>query len=278
MGQFWGLSISDDTRVECVLRKYGEHIEKCTEYMGSFGVGYYSRGELLQRVEPHNEKELFDLERVIHGVRSDLILMHARAPRKEQILREDIHPFRFKDWLFAHNGRVKGFDDIKEQLLSTMPEFIKRNLRGESDSEYLFHLFLSFLYDAGQINRPNIPPVQIADAMARTFSTVDELTSVIGHAPSPAAVVVANGYSVVAGARGIPVFYATINGIENCEVCRTSVRPGDKSATSVNHPKLNAVLIYSCGQDGATPPFTQLADNTQLMVSTDQTTTTKPLR
>lgn len=278
MGQFWGLSISNDTRVECVLRKYGAHIERCTEHMGSFGVGYYSRGELLQRVEPHNEKEVFDLEKVIRGVRSDLILMHARSPRKEHVSREDIHPFRFKDWLFAHNGKVNGFGSIREKLLGTMPEFIKRNLRGESDSEYLFHLFLSFLYDAGQINRPNLPANQIADAMARTFSTVDELTSVTGHPTSPAAVVVANGYSVVAGARGIPVFYADIDGLKNCDVCRTSMRPGEKSATRVDHPKLKAVLIYSCGENGATAPFVQLSDNTLLMVSTDQTTSTRALR
>jgi predicted glutamine amidotransferase len=278
MGQFWGLTLSDDARVECVLRRYRSHIERCTKDMGSFGVGYYSRGDLLQRVEPRNENESFDLEKVIRGVRSDLILMHARTPRKERILREDIHPFRFKDWLFAHNGKVTGFDDVRERLLEAMPSFIRRNLRGKSDSEYLFHLFLSFLYDAGQINRPNLPVDSIGDAMSRTFSTVDELLSVAGYDRSPASVVVSNGYSVVAGSRGIQVAYAAIDGIENCEVCRISVRPGDKTAVSANHPDLKAVLIYSCGMDVISEPFNRLSDDSLLMVSKNQDISVRALR
>ena len=270
MGQFWGLTINDDTRVECVLRKYESHIERCTREMGSFGVGYYSRGDLLQTVEPRNEGEQFDISKVIRGVRADLILMHARPLRKERVRREDIHPFRFKHWLFAHNGRVSGFDDIREKLTGTIPEFIKRNIRGETDSEYLFHLFLSFLYDSGQLGRPNIDVNHIADAVARTYSTVDEFLSVAGYEAPSGSVIVSDGYSVVTGSRGIPVEYACIKGLEDCKVCRTSVRPGEKEPVTVNHRDVNAVLICSCASDGFPHPFERLQENAMLLVNRKQ--------
>jgi glutamine amidotransferase len=246
--------------------------------MGSFGVGYYSRGELLQTVEPHAEGEIFDIAKVLRGVRADLILMHARSLRKETVRREDIHPFRFKDWLFAHNGRIAGFDEIREKLTGAIPEFIKRNIRGETDSEYLFHLFLSFLYDAGQLGRPNTDVDHISDALTRTFSTVDEFLSVAGHAPSPASVIVSDGYSAVAGGRGIPVEYARINGVKNCAVCRTSVRPGEREATAVDHPDVNAVLICSCTADGSPHPFERLQDNALLLVTRTQEISIRGLR
>jgi len=270
MGQFWGLSISDDTRVECVLRKYESNIERCTLKMGSFGVGYYSRGELLQTVEPRNEGECFDIGKVIRGVRSDLILMHARSLRSETVRRENIHPFRFKDWLFAHNGRIAGFEVIREKLIGIVPEFIKRNIRGATDSEYMFHLFLSFLYDAGYLGRPNADVGHIAEALTRTFSTLDEFLSVAGHTPSPASVIASDGYSLVAGGRGIPVEYVLINGIKDCHVCRTSVQPGDKEIPQVDHDDLKSVLICSCIEETTQQPFELLPDNSLLLVSRTQ--------
>ena len=278
MGQFWGLSISEDSRVECVLRKFESYIERCTSGMGSFGVGYYSRGELLQTVEPRNAAGTIDITKVIRGVRSDLILMHARTPRREAVRREDIHPFRFKDWLFAHNGQIQGFDDIRDKLSGAIPEFIRRNIRGGTDSEYMFHLFLAFLYDAGHLGRPNTDVNHIADALTRTFSTIDEFLSVAGHDPSAASVIVSDGYSLVAAARGIPVAYTVVDGVKDCLVCRTSVRPGDKEVLKVNHDDVKAVIVCSCAQDGPFEPFESLTDNELLLVSRDQQTAFRGLR
>jgi predicted glutamine amidotransferase len=271
MGQFWGLSINDDNLVSCAVRKHASRISKCAVDTGSFGLGYYSRGELLQRVEPRCQGEPLDVLRMVETTRADLVIMHARSQGGvEPAKREDIHPFRFKEWLFAHNGKIEGFLEIKERLLEAIPSFIGRNIKGETDSELVFHLFLSFLYDSGVLSRPEADISAVGDALVRTFATVDEFAHICNKPISKASVIVSDGYSMVVGSRGIPVDYTLIDGIDDCDRCRTSVRPGDTVSPQVDHEDARAVLVCSCKTSADASCYTKLEDNTVLLVSKNQ--------
>jgi len=278
MSQFWGLSINDDSLVECVLTPHFDSVNLTTGDTGWWGLGYYSRGELLQRSEPKNEGDPLDIAAVIQGLRADLIFMHTRNATVGQVRRENVHPFRFKEWLFAHNGTIRGFDAIKGNLLDAMPSFIQRNVKGDTDSEHVFHLFISFLYDAGMLARPDAGIAAIGDAMVRTFATVDEFANIAGEVPSPASFIVSDGYSFVAGSRGIPVDYTVIDGIKDCVVCRKSVRPGETVPSLVNHDVLKAVIVRSAGGAEPPPSFSRLENNTLLMVSRTQEVAVRPFK
>lgn len=269
MGQFWGLSIGDDSLVPCAVNRYLPRISRCTVDTGSFGLGWYSRGELLQRVEPGCREEPLDVLRMVENVRADLLVMHARKTKGGPTKREDIHPFRFKEWLFAHNGTIDGFDVIKNNLLEAIPSFLRRNIKGETDSELIFHLFLSFLYDAGALNRPEPQISQIGDAVVRTIATVDEFAHVRHIPPSPASIIVSDGYSLVAASRGIPVEYTLMDTISDCARCRTSMRPGDPESAKVNHD-VRAVLVCSCESPSTETEFALLNDNSLLLISKHQ--------
>jgi hypothetical protein len=269
MGQFWGLSISDDSLVPCAVRRHLPRVSSCTANSGSFGLGYYSRGELLQRQAPRCQDEASDLAGMMESIRADLLIMHARTGKDAAAKPEDIHPFRFKEWLFAHNGAVAGFSEIKERLLEAVPSFIRRNIKGGTDSEILFHLFLSFLYDAGCLNRPAVQAGEIGDAVIRTFATVDEFAHLRDIPPSAAAVIISDGYSLAVGSRGIPVDFAVIDGISDCERCRGSMRPGEPDSARVDH-NVKAVIVCSCAS-AKTPSFRPLDDNCLLLVDKHQT-------
>ena len=276
MSQFWGLSINDDSLVECVLTPHFDSINLTTGDTGWWGLGYYSRGELLQRSEPKKEGAPLDISAVTQGLRADLIFMHTRNATVGQVRRENVHPFRFKEWLFAHNGTIRGFEDIKGKLLDVMPSFIRRNVKGDTDSEHVFHLFISFLYDAGMLSRPDAGIAAIGDAMVRTFATVDEFANIAGEVPSPSSFIVSDGYSFVAGSRNIPVDYTVIDGIADCAVCRKSVRPGEAVPSLVNHNALKAVIVRSAGGAEPPPSFSRLKNNTLLMVSRKQEVVVRP--
>ena len=275
MGQFWGLSIGDDALVPCAVRRYIRRIAACTENAGSYGLGCYTRGELLQRVEPRCEGGPPDVDMMLDKTRADLVIMHARPRKDHPANRADIHPFRFKEWLFAHNGEVKGFEEIKQELLEVIPSFIRRNIKGETDSEVLFHLFLSFLYDAGKLGRPAVKPTEISDALVRTFATVDEFAHIRNIQTSPASVIVSDGYSMAAGRRGIPMELAVIDGIPDCDRCRVSFPPGDREAPPVNH-EVKAVLVCSCNSVESDETLTVVEDNTLLLVDRHQSITYRP--
>jgi predicted glutamine amidotransferase len=55
---------------------------------------------------------------------------------------ENSHPFQYKDHIFCHNGKI--FDFCKEKLLPHIDSFLIDKIEGQTDSETIFYLLLSF--------------------------------------------------------------------------------------------------------------------------------------
>jgi glutamine amidotransferase len=54
------------------------------------------------------------------------------------------HPYRYKNWLFVHNGQIASFGLFRQKMMSKVaPEFFG-NILGSTDSELMFHLALTF--------------------------------------------------------------------------------------------------------------------------------------
>ncbi|MCP4679506.1 MAG: hypothetical protein GY854_29250 [Deltaproteobacteria bacterium] len=269
MSLFWSLTTNQHKMLECTLAPYAEHIRFRTGATGAWGLGYYSVGEVLQRVEPKKQGEPLDVTEVMNGIRADLIMMHTRTATVGDVRRQNVHPFRFKEWLFAHNGTISGFEDFRDKLCDAMPPFIQRGIQGDTDSEHLFHLLLSFLYDAGLMGRPNLDTSSIRDALNRAVAMVDEFSLEVGKQPSPGSFVISDGYSLIVLSRGISVDYVLIEGIRDCSVCRPSIRPGQNETPRVDHKDLRAVLVRSGVDEGPPDAFQKLDDNSFLLVTKD---------
>jgi hypothetical protein len=272
MSYFWTLSVNSGDYAGCALGPYAQHLSLPPGKAGGWGLGWYHVGEVLQRVEPKERGEAFDVEEIVQGLSADLVIMHVREATVGAVRRENTHPFRFKDWLFAHNGTLPGFEKYREEIRAAMPPFVLRNLRGDTDSEHIFHLFLSFLYDGGHLDRPDLGVDMISGALGKAFSMVDELSKDIGADPAPASAVVSDGYSLVVMSRGIPVDYIMIEGVRHCTACRNSIQPSeDGEPVGVNHDDLRAILVRSCGAESEPPAgFQRLDDNSYLLVPKTQ--------
>lgn len=141
----------------------------------SWGVGFFQAGEFLLRRKPNDDRRALDLAALAEGIRSDLMIGHVRAATVGSIRTENTHPFRCRDWLFAHTGSVSRWDGVRERLLESIPEFLRRNIRGDTDSEVLFHLVLSFLHDAGRLRDSRASADDLRGALASTMSLVDQV-------------------------------------------------------------------------------------------------------
>lgn len=267
MSDFLAITVNNDSRVGCALAKHADVLGLKTAETASWGLGYYHQGEALQRIEPRDGGSPLNVLETLSPLQAEVVILHTRRATVGRVKPENTHPFRFKEWMFAHNGTVEGFEELRDQLRSAMPPFLERDIRGETDSEHLFRLFLSFLYDAGQINRPNLSAQDICDALIRTFSMSDELVRGAGKSPLPQSAVVSNGYSLVALSRGVPVDYMLVEGIRDCRACRSSIRPGEPSG--IDHTELRAVIVRSGRLDAPPAGFLRLEDNTCLRVTSD---------
>jgi glutamine amidotransferase len=244
MSHFLVLSVNARDNVGCVLEPLGQHLVIPAGGAGGWGLGYYKAGDLLRRIEPRERGEELDVATIVEGLVSELLVLHAREATVGAVRRENTHPFRFQDWLFAHNGTLEGFDSYRGKMIEAMPPFINRGLKGDTDSEHLFHLFLSFLYDAGHLSRPDPGTAVIREALSQAMAMVDAFAVESGATRSQSSVVVSDGYSLVVLSRGVPVCYQLVEGIRDCALCRIS-RTSRGTPPSIDHDELRAVLVRS---------------------------------
>ena len=87
--------------------------------------------------------------RFSEGLRSNTLLVHIRKATVGEIEPINSHPFRYGNWMFAHNGTIFGFEKIQRRIKdSILPEY-QRVLFGNTDSEHIFFFILSEMVRQG---------------------------------------------------------------------------------------------------------------------------------
>lgn len=110
-----------------------------------FGVGWYNYRKtpgLFRSIRPAwNDFNLRDLAAHID---TRLFFAHVRSSSLAKVQETNCHPFRWKSWLFVHNGLIFDFGKVHRDLvLGIAPECFD-NLLGTTDSEVIFHLAVTF--------------------------------------------------------------------------------------------------------------------------------------
>jgi predicted glutamine amidotransferase len=110
-----------------------------------FGIGWYGkspRPALFKNIEPAwNDQNLRELAAQIS---TPIFFAHIRASTGTPVQRSNCHPFRHEQWLWMHNGAIRGFHEIKRDLLMAVDPSLYPGIEGSTDSEALFFLALTF--------------------------------------------------------------------------------------------------------------------------------------
>jgi len=182
-----------------------------------WGLGFYQAGEVLLRRRPIDERQEIDVASLAKDLRADVLIGHVRAATVGNLRTENTHPFRYRQWLFAHTGTINGYPRLRERLSESLPEFLRRNVRGDTDSELLFHLFLSFLYDAGDLGDTPVDPSATRQAMRSTIALSERLRAEEGATAQGMNLLVTNGEHMVAVHDSGTMGYRVIKGRSDLE-------------------------------------------------------------
>jgi glutamine amidotransferase len=177
-----------------------------------WGLGFYQAGEILLRRRPIDDRDEIDLTEAAEDIRTDVLIGHVRRASVGALRTENTHPFRYRSWVFAHTGTIGGFEHLRDRLLASQPEFLRRNVRGETDSECLFYLFLSFLHDAGHLEEEHVATTHVAGALRASIALVDRLSAEEGFGPNSGDILVTNGESMLAVHRNGVTGYRVLRG------------------------------------------------------------------
>lgn len=180
------------------------------------GMGTYSDDEPLLKRRPSDPEEELDYVRLVDDAASTCLLVHVRRATIGTWSTKNTHPFRFRRWLFAHVGTLPALEPKSEQLLAELPPFLARNIRGETDSELAFHLYLHSLFRDGTINDLSLPPEQLAASLREFAGSLEELHAPRSQPDPSYAIIVTNGQIMGAVCRGQPMHYSHREGIHGC--------------------------------------------------------------
>ena len=97
---------------------------------------------VFRSIEPAwNDQNLRELA---GHISSHLFFAHIRAAIGSAVQQTNCHPFRHGRWLFMHNGFIDGFAAIKRDLVLAVDESLFPEIKGQTDTEVLFYLALTF--------------------------------------------------------------------------------------------------------------------------------------
>lgn len=219
MPGIFGFIGKDIVSLKCVLSIEEESILHEGGRQGGWGMIFYKAGDILLKSHPFPTKEAGGFLKVLKQAETNTLLGRFEAAAAPPPGKWNMQPFRYRGWVYLQQGKLDGFHRIRERIVAAMPDFLGRSLKGTSDAEALFHLMLSFLFDAGKLDEPNLEPAVIASTMKHTLEFVKRMSIEFGCRPPSVSLLISNG-SMLAGYNADQEGQlALYEGRGNCETC-----------------------------------------------------------
>lgn len=207
-------------------KKYAHLLEVQTRGSAvGWGIGFYQAGEALLRRRPLDDREVIEIG-ALQDVSSGLVLAHVRGRGVGALRTENTQPFRYRNWLFAQGGTVNGFESIRAPLLERLPEFLRCNLRGDSDGEAMFYSFLSCLDEVTGLDCDRIGTAHIRDGLRGASARLDQLLARAGRTAPGLDWFVSDGESLVTLHRTGTMMYRRFEAPEELEALLPEGPPG----------------------------------------------------
>lgn len=150
MCRLFGFHANEPTRIECSLihaqnALMAQSVQDREGYTHGHGWGVASYPDGVPKVEKqawaayHGEHFQKSAKRVY----AKTVVAHVRRATVGGPGFENTHPFVHGRWLFAHNGTLPNFAQVRPFLLDHMDELHRREIAGTTDSEHIFRYLLT---------------------------------------------------------------------------------------------------------------------------------------
>ncbi len=176
------------------------------EHPDGWGVGWYEgpAPRVVRSLTPAHGDAAF--QKLSQFVSATTVIAHVRKASVGRVAAENTHPFQRGPWLFAHNGTLPQWERARAPLEELIHPSLRRELRGETDSERCFFLFLSRLRRHCDVERADVGSA--AAALAETVALVREIVEHGGEIASTT-FLATDGRLLLACRRGRTLFLSS---------------------------------------------------------------------
>lgn len=150
-------------------------MQQSERHPDGWGVAYYLAGapHVIKSANAAVDDKLF--KHVSGIVTSQTVIAHLRKATQGEHTSINTHPFQYGAWVFAHNGNISQFPELRDKLVRRVPPVFRRFILGGTDSELLFHLLLGKMAQRCELDRPGYPLDALAEAVREAVDEVVEL-------------------------------------------------------------------------------------------------------
>jgi glutamine amidotransferase len=197
------------------------------EHPHGWGIGWYRDGVPERRLgllPAHHDEAFVEAAR---AACSGVVVAHVRDASIGPVTPENTHPFAYGPWLFAHNGTLARFERsrrVRDAILAEVDPDLRGLVRGDTDSERCFYLFLSRLRARAPLESADIADVR--RALAETSAVVAAIADGGAEKPSSMNFLASDGRVLAACRRGRTLHLAADAGPRHAFVV-ASERIGD---------------------------------------------------
>lgn len=150
MCRLYAIHANEPTRVECGLVKAQNALMVQSQgdmqgYAHGHGWGVADYNDGLPMVEKqtwaafHGEH----FSRKAARVYARTVVAHVRRATVGGTSIQNTHPFHHGRWIFAHNGTVPNFEQVRMQMLEQTGPLHRSEIQGTTDSEHIFRYLMS---------------------------------------------------------------------------------------------------------------------------------------
>lgn len=217
MCRLYGFRANEPTKVECTL-VYAQNALMVQSRKDLTGRGHLHGWGIATYEDhcPHVERQAWaayqgeHFRRAAARIFSRQVLAHVRRATVGLPKIENTHPFVDGPWTFIHNGTIPGFDRLRPRLLSLLPKERCNAIRGDTDSEHIFH----YLRSLQTADRTLLDVLRQGLRQITEWCREIEPTRQIGLN-----VILTDGQQMVGSRIGRTLYYIERDGVHDCEIC-----------------------------------------------------------
>jgi predicted glutamine amidotransferase len=257
MTRMFGLMLNDPQRAHDFLVQHADVLSpprnlRCDGY----GIGFYQDDRALLSKRPRIEGVNETYAEIAKDIFSDIIIVHAREATIGPWGTKNMHPFRFQSWLMAHTGTVEGLPENREEILKTLPAHLGNNVKGDTDSELVFHYFLAKLSAEERLDNPDVEPNQVGRFLRTAVKDLVPLNQLSRGKP-PGTFIVTNGRILAAYSLGTGLFL---------KIQDVAPPPASEAPKEAKIKNFKAVLLLTAIDGGAPAYFEAIPDENMVVV------------
>ncbi len=219
MCRLYALMANEPTRAECSLVRSQNSLMRQSEgdaegvvHGHGWGVADYTGGA------PSVEKQAWaayhgeHFPRKAARVHAHAVVAHVRRASVGETSVDNTHPCRHGRCTFAHNGTIPEFGQVRQRMLAETDPLHRAAIRGQTDSEHLFHYLLTCWSRGAQDDLPGT----VRAGLERVIAWCHEIApgSRVGLN-----IVLSDGRQMVASRLNRSLWYLCRDAIVRCSVC-----------------------------------------------------------